>query len=235
MQVLESRPVGRFTVNLVLDDRGRDWGDVLCDEPILIFTRDRWGRTHVLHDGTRDVRESMLDVLRLADESYSWTDVLDAIGADWTWTDGGTLRVDSSSLKSVRYFKDAASAVRSIFRADYGKDLRDFRIHNFRTRDTRDGWVYAVWSQIELDRYAGRKDSCAPIETVQACLDGEVYGWTITDADGDVLDSCWGYIGDAESVLAEGESSARYLESEASARDAEVLESSRPDLYRVPT
>jgi hypothetical protein len=231
MHILESRPVGRFTVNLVPDDTGRDWGDVLGDEPILIFTRDRWGRTSVQHDGTRDVRESMLDVLRLADESYSWTDVLDAMDADWTWTDGGTLRVDSSSLKSVRYFKTADAAVRSIFRADYGKDLRDFRLHQF---STRDGWTYAVWSQAELDRYAGRKDACAPIATVQAYLDGDVYGWTITDADGDVLDSCWGYIGDAKDVLAEGEASARYLESEASARDAEVLESSRPDLYRVP-
>jgi hypothetical protein len=201
MHTLESRPVGRFTVRLVLDECFRDWGDVLCDEPILVWTRDRFGRTSVLHDGTRDVPESVLDILRLADESYSWTDVLDEMDADWTWTDGGTLRVDSSSLKSVRYFKTADAAVRSVFRADYGKELADFRLHQFRTRD---GWVYATWYQPELDRYAGTRDAPASVDTVQTYLDGEIYGWTVEDADGDVLESCWGWIGDAESCLAEG-------------------------------
>lgn len=227
MYTLEEKQIGRFKVTLEADDTYWTWEDVLCDGPILIFTRDRWGRSSVQHDGTKAVRESMLDVLRLADES-SWESVLDELDADYRYTDSGTLRVDSSSLKSVRYFKDAESAVRSIFRADYGQDLRDFRLHQLTTRD---GWTYAVWSQSELDRYAGTKDAKAPIETVQAFLGGEVYGWTVQDAEGDVLESCWGYIGDESFCMAEGESVARGLESDAQAEDARKLEASRLDLY----
>jgi hypothetical protein len=225
--VLEEKKVGRFTVKLMLDHMSRDWDDVVYDEPILIFTRDRYG-IRVQHDGTKTIQESMLDVLRLADESYSWTDVLDEIGADWRWTDAGRLRVDSSSLASVRYFKDAETAVRSIFRADFGADLRDFRLHQF---STRDGWTYAVWKQEELDSYAGVKDAKACTETIQAFLDGDIYGWTVEDADGDILDSCFGYIGDARDVLAEAEAEARRLEADALVQDAEVLEASRADLY----
>lgn len=227
MYTLETTEVGRFTVKLHPDDIFNSWQDILCDEPILIFTRDRWGRTWTQFDGTKTVQESMLDVLRLAEDS-DWTDVLDELDADYRWTESGSLYVDSSSLASVRYFKDAESAVRSIFRADHGKELTDFRLHQF---STRDGWTYAVYSQSELDKYAGIKDARAPLETVQAYLDGETYGWSVEDADGDVLDSCWGYIGDARDVLEDGEDVARLLEADAQAEDAKTLEASRADLY----
>lgn len=227
MYTLEEKRVGRFTVKLHPDDSFRSWEDVLCDEPVMILVRDRF-RTSVLFDGTKDVTESIADVLRAAEDAYSWADVLDEMDADWKWTDGGTLRVDSSSLKSVRYFKDAETAVRSIFRADYGRELTDFRLDRFSTRDAE---VYMAWYQPELDRYAGTKDACAPIETVRAYLDGEVYGWTVEDADGDVLDSCWGYIGDSSYCMADGESTARGLEDAAQAEDARTLEASRADLY----
>ena len=224
---LEEKSVGRFTVKLHPDEVFNSWEDVLCDEPVLIFARDR-GLDHVQFDGTETVRESMLGILRLAEESYSWTDILDEMDADWTWTDAGRLRVDSSSLSSVRYFKDAESAVRSIFRADYGLDLRDFRLERF---DTQRDVFFMVWNQRELDGYAGTKDAKAPVETVRAYLDGEVYGWTVEDADGDVLDSCWGYIGDASYPLSEAEDVARGLEDAAQAEDAKTLEASRADLY----
>ena len=227
MHTLEEKQVGRFDVKVHLDDCYMDWGDVLCDEPVMILAKGRHG-THVQHDGTKDVTESIADVLRVAEEAYSWTDVLDAMDADWTWTDGGTLKVDSSSLPRVRYFKDAERAVRSIFRADYGKEFSDFRLERFSTRDAE---VYVVWSQSELDRYAGTKDASAPIETIKAFLDGDVYGFTVEDSDGDVLESCWGFIGDWTYCMAEGEAVARYLEGEASETDARRLEESRPDLY----
>jgi hypothetical protein len=148
--------------------------------------------------------------------------------ADWKLTDAGRLRVDSSSLSSVRYFKDAESAVRSIFRADFGADLRDFRLERF---DTQRDVFFMVWNQRELDAYAGTKDAKAPVETVQAYLDGDAYLWTVEDADGDVLESCGGYIGDSRDVLAEAEDVARGLEDAAQAEDAKTLEASRLDLY----
>jgi len=227
MYTLEEKIVGRFTVNLHHDEDVTAWDEVLCDEPIIIFTRDRWGRSNVQHDGTKAVQESMLDVLRLADES-SWESVLDELDADYRYTDSGTLRVDSSSLKTVRYFKDAESAVRSVFRADFDAEFSDFRLHQFCTRD---GWTYAVYSQSELDKYAGVKDAKAPVETIQSYLDGDVYGWTVEDADGDGIESCWGYIGDSAYCMAEGESFALHLESKELTKDASGIEASRPDLY----
>lgn len=217
MYTLETKEVGRFTVKLHPDDNCRTWEDVLCDEPILVFTRERYGRTYVQHDGTKAVSESMLDVFHLMEDASEWTDVLDELDADYRWTENGSLCVDSSSLSSVRYFKDAESAVRSIFRADHGKELKDFRLERF---DTRDSEFYLVWYQHELDRYAGTKDATFPRETVRAYLDGEVYGWSVEDADGDVLESCWGYIGDARHVLKEGEDVARHLISELVERSA---------------
>lgn len=230
MYTLEEKQVGRLTVKLHPDEVFNTWEDVLCDEPILVFTRERYGRTYVQHDGTKDVSESMLDVLHLVEDASDWTDVLDELDADFRWTESGSLYVDSSSLSSVRYFKDAESAVRSIFRADHGKELKDFRLERF---DTRDSEFYLVWHQPELNKYAGTKDATFPRETVRAYLDGEVYGWSVEDADGDVLESCWGYIGDARDVLKEGEDVARYLEGEASKTDARRLEASRPDLYAM--
>lgn len=227
MYTLEKKKIGRFTVKLHPDDVFNSWEDVLCEEPVMILVRDRF-RTSVLFDGTKDVTESISDVLRLAEDASDWTDVLEEMDADWKWTDGGRLRVDSSSLPRVRYFRDAESAVRSIFRAEYGRELTDFRLERFSTRDSE---VYMIWYQPELNKYAGTKDACAPIETVRAYLDGEVYGWTVEDADGDVLDSCWGYIGDASYCMADGESVARGLEDAAQAEDAKTLEASRADLY----
>ena len=228
METIETKQVGRFDVEVYADwDVFNSWEDVLCDLPVVIFARDRF-RTSVLFNESKTVQESMLDVLRLADDSYSWTDVLDEMDADWKWTDAGRLRVDSSSLSRVRYFKDAESAVRSIFRADFGADLRDFRLERF---DTQRDVFFMVWNQQELDAFAGIKDASAPLETVRHFLDGDVYGFCVKDADGDVLESCGGLIGDWEDCMVEGEAKAKALEAGALTEDAKTLEASRADLY----
>lgn len=215
MYTLEEKKVGRFTVKLHPDDCYRDWEDVLCDAPVMILGKSRF-RTDVLFDNVRQVPSGEDIYFTLED-------------GDWEVLEDGRVRVDAYTLwNRPRYFKTLESAARRVLEDDSGLDLRDLRLERF---STQDGEVLAVWSQKELDRYAGTKDAMFPREAVRSYLDGEVYGWTVEDADGDVLDSCWGYVGDASYCMAEGEDVARGLEDAAQAEDAKELETFRPDLY----
>lgn len=47
------------------------------------------------------------------------------------------------------------------------------------------------------------------VETFDQYLTGAVYGYTVTDKDGDIVDSCWGFYG-LETVEEEGEGSLEY-------------------------
>jgi hypothetical protein len=49
------------------------------------------------------------------------------------------------------------------------------------------------------------------VEAYSAWANGEVYGWSIEDADGDVIDACGGYIGDSDYALQEGIEAAKEI------------------------
>lgn len=227
MYTLETKQVGRFTVKLHPDDVFNSWEDVLCDEPVMILGKSRF-RTDVLFDGSKQV-PSGTDIYFTLEDS-DWEEVLSSVyGLDWEVLEDGRVYVNAYTLwDRPRYFKTLESAARRVLEDDSGLDLRDLRFERF---STEDGEVLAIWSQKELDRYAGTKDATFPRETVRAYLDGEVYGWTVEDADGDVLESCFGYIGDASYPLSEAEDVARGLEADALKQDAKTLEASRADLY----
>lgn len=46
----------------------------------------------------------------------------------------------------------------------------------------------------------------AEIEELDQYIQGDVYGYQVFDPSGEVVDSCWGYYGDADYCLQEGES-----------------------------
>lgn len=48
------------------------------------------------------------------------------------------------------------------------------------------------------------------VETYDSYLQGQVFGYVVTDYEGDIVESCWGYF-DEDDALAEGISSAEYL------------------------
>jgi hypothetical protein len=48
------------------------------------------------------------------------------------------------------------------------------------------------------------------IKEWQAYLDGEVYGYVVEDAEGEQVDSCWGFIADQEECIAQGMDSAKW-------------------------
>lgn len=228
MYTLKEKQVGRFNVKIHTDDCYRDWEDVLCDEPVMVLAKGRYGRFDVLFDNSKQVPSG--DAIYFSLEDGDLEELLASVyGLDWEVLEDGRVKVDAYTLwDRPRYFKTLESATRRVLEDDSGLDLSDLRFERFSTQDAE---VLLVWSQSELDRYAGTKDAKAPIETVRAFLDGDVYGFTVEDGDGDVLDSCWGFIGDWTYCMAEGEDVARYLEGEASKTDARRLETSRPDLY----
>ena len=76
------------------------------------------------------------------------------------------------------------------------------------TKDVRDKAMACLRAEIEcLDQY----------------LTGRVYGYRVYDPEGDELDSCWGFYGEAAECLAEGMSVAKYHEEQAQKERAEVI------------
>lgn len=223
---VEKKQVGRFEV-VLWHDEYMNWQDVLCDEPILVFSKYRGG-THVLFDNSKTVSQDF-DVLSCVEDG-DWMEAIWQVDglADVETLEDGRVRVDSEWFKRPRYFKTLESAAKRTVLESCGLDLEDVQVQRFSTQDAE---VYMAWSKSELDKYAGIKDAKAPLETVRYFLDGDVYGFTIEDADGDVLDSCGGYIGDWQDVMAEAEAEAGHFEADALKQDAEVLEASRADLY----
>lgn len=59
-------------------------------------------------------------------------------------------------------------------------------------------------------REKARRCLTQEVATYDECLRGEVYGWIVTDNDGEVIDSCWGYVGDEDYVMSEGISVAEH-------------------------
>jgi len=228
METIEKKQVGRFEVE-VFADWDFDWDFALGDCPVLVFSKYR-GRSDVLFDESKQVPQA-LDVLASVEDA-DWGEVLASVyGLDWDVLEDGRVRVDAYTLwERPRYFKTLESATRRVLQDESGLDLEDVKVERFSTRDAE---VYVAWSQKELDRYAGIKDASAPLKTVRYFLDGDVYGFCVRDADGDVLESCGGFIGDWEDCMAEGESVARSIEADALTEDAKTLESSRTDLYAM--
>ena len=132
-----------------------------------------------------------------------------------------------------------------MFFTEYGRKMSDLKVESFHSRAYQSSTTYylAFW-QSELDSYAGRKDAPSGLGTYQSIIDGEAWGYVISgpyDDDGeesedfaDHLDSCWGFIGEYDYCMSEGESAAQDLEtkalSEDAARMAESIAESRPDM-----
>jgi len=230
MYTLEEKQVGRYMVEVYADvDLSTDWDFALGDEPVLVFSKCR-GRSDVLFDESKQVPQAF-DVLASVEDADWLEAVWYADGlADVETLEDGRVRVESDYFQRPRHFKTLESAAKRTIEESTGLDLEDVKVQRFSTRDAE---VYVAWSQKEMDRYAGSKDASAPLETVRHFLDGDVYGFCVQDADGDVLESCGGFIGDWEDCMADAEAEAQAMEDAASLEDAKTLEASRADLYAM--
>lgn len=72
------------------------------------------------------------------------------------------------------------------------------------------------------------------VEEYDSFLRGEVYGYIVENADGDHLDSCWGFIGDIKYVKEEATSAAKHEASRIKEKYAAMLEREATSAGDVP-
>jgi hypothetical protein len=143
------------------------------------------------------------------------------------WVPDDTRRQDSGDpapRARFSYFdpqlseEEMESEVADWWRCGYHCDpnCRDCEERAYRNEILRDHYFYeASWIGESYGWFVGEKTDfkdraqfeamCKSIEAEFKHLErGEVYGYEVTDADGDVLDSCWGFIGDAKYCLEQG-------------------------------
>ena len=241
--VAEEKRVGRYLVRVESDD---DYSleDCLGDEPVYLFGNDR-GFRKIADQSKRNFPSfSVLKAICEDDTREVLNLICDCRSSDWQWR-GGKCWAEHSDWQRGRYFKTEESACAAMFLAEYGRKMSDLNVESFHSQTYQSGATYylAFW-QSELDAYAGTKNAESCISSCQSIVDGDVYGFVISgpyDEDGeesedfdDHLDSCWGFIGESDYCLSEGESAAQYLENEALAEDAarmaESIAESRPDM-----
>ena len=231
MNICETERVGRYTVNVVYDDDG-SLSDAVNDEPIMIFER----RDGVILDQSKR-NFPPRDFLKAVDESDSdeqLAQLLDLQGwglNEYHVTDSGRYRVQSGNWRKPRYFDTQDKAIAALFRSEYGAELSDLKVEQFGRGDCRETYYLCFW-QSELDAYCGGKDCKSSVDSCQAILDGEVYGFIVSSDDDDHMESCWGFIEDAEYCMSEGKAAAAWLESKACDVDAAAIVESRPDMYQ---
>ena len=78
------------------------------------------------------------------------------------------------------------------------------------------GWIYITKDKIEAEGWTPEQADKyleGEVEVYDNYLTGEVYGFRIEDADGENVESCWGYYGDGgkEDMIKECKSTIDYL------------------------
>ena len=229
--VVKKETVGRFTVKIAVDnDVDLDWA--YNDEPVAIYGKEH-GRFWTVVDQTKagGVSAEFARAYEEGNTSECLNILCDYRYCGWEWING-KVQVEDTDWTRARYFKSEENALAALFLSEYGFPLSDLRVEQF--GDYRSTF-YLEFRQSELDSYAGNKNAVSCRESLQAIVDGEIYGFVIEDEDGETVNSCWGFIGPASRCLEEGIAAAKYLEAQAVEQDAitfaYVAESSRPDMY----
>lgn len=188
----ESKTVENYTVRVMADDEFLGWDYFLCDEPVTIICGN-----HVLFDNMSD---DIPQEIWKAIESEDWQEIVANIAHDYDEKSPEKVVVYLHDYDQAATYRSWQNAARGVFRREYGFELDDIRVERF---DTQRDVFFMIWRQSELDSYAGAKDARPPRDTVRAVIDGDVWGFTVEDSNGDVVESCWGFTGDADYCLNE--------------------------------
>ena len=198
--LLENIDYRGHTIELHYDDTGLELSDVLSDEPCAVISIDNYGRGYTIHDKCKARAVELPAVIRAV-----YDDDVDALafcfGLELRTTDK-RFGFEDDDLH-WHWYKSEARLFDGIL-----DHTGNATMHVQQLSTQRDTY-YFVWYQDDLDAYAGCTDAKPMISTVQALLDGEVYGYVIKNGDVDV-DSCWGFVGDSEYCLSQARSVVDY-------------------------
>jgi len=218
----DTKQVGRFTVRVESDDTQMRLEDVLCDEPVAVgWQVYRHGYSYDWIFREANLRTSAAAAFALLEQKGADDSLAEWNGFDF-YVDvlkDGRVKIEGDWPRP-RYFKNTDTALAFLWLDTFGFPISDMRYERF---DTRSDTLVMVWRQSELDTYAGVKDAKPPSESVRAWLDDDIWGFVVSDDDADHIESCWGFVGDADYCMAEGVAVAEYLESAAAKADAERM------------
>ncbi|MFM7008930.1 MAG: hypothetical protein ACKO0Z_06295 [Betaproteobacteria bacterium] len=236
---IDREDLRNYRVRVVIDDEQRDIGDAINDEPIAVYRLDYrhdWTSDELIDQTKLSCADGLLaraieerDLERLLDYySGSYWEVTKTPTKRYMLTGGGFIR--------PRLYKSEENVFNAILNQE-GVNWRDVRTARIDTRDTA---YFCMWSQSELDAYAGVKNAKPCTDTIRDWIDGNIYGFIIDEIDdeGDVIEdhveSVWGFYGDSDYCMSEGLSAAKWLQSKKDSEHAEALAceiaASRPDL-----
>ena len=171
--------------------------DVICAEPVSLvaFGRGRrYSGEYIIDQSKRNMPAPA--IIRAIGQDDDAT-IISELACDSEWCNG-RFKVESEYWSRPRYFKTEYNAACALFYAEYGAPLSDFRAEQI---DTRDSCYFVAFWQSELDEYAGCKNAKSRHDDIRAWLDGEIYGFTVYDSEGEFVDSCWGFIGEMEHAI----------------------------------
>ena len=195
MNAHDTKQIGRFTVTVYYDEYGQGLSDAVNDEPVMLCDM----RGNLILDQSK-LNFPSLAVLRAFEEGDTLGELCDMSYTDHGKTDSGNLWAEHADWDKRRYFGKSYDAMtRALFRAEYGREMSDLRVEQF-----GNGFYYLCFWQSEFDKYCGGKDCKSSVKSCQAIIDGDVFGYEVSDTEGQHLDSCWGFIGDPEHVMSEG-------------------------------
>lgn len=189
--------IGNYTLRVVADDEFYGWEHHLCEEPVQLAYRERFNNQTVFDNTSTDIPGDIWKAI----ESEEWCDIAESLAYMCEDRGPDKIVVFPYWYDQCVTFKSWENAARGMFKREYGFDLSDVKVERF---DTQSESYFMIWRQSELDTYAGVKNAKPPSATVRAVLDGDIWGYTITDRRGDVVGSCWSFEGAAEYCLSEG-------------------------------
>lgn len=189
-----------FTLKIVSDDLYRTWGD-MTDQPFVVVSRESaYQNWHVQYDGTAWSCPAHIAEWRILFERGEYADMVerafDVYDATSGLTDDGrvVLMVECADCEyRPRIFKSMESAAHRAFEMETGETIDNVKIHEMRDDHRSSSVAYMVWSQPELDAYAGAKNAKCGTEYFDDCYNGNVWGYSIEDQHGDCVDSCCGF------------------------------------------
>ena len=219
------------TVSINQDDLG--WY-MMTDDPMGVIGCDSWGRHWTVHAGGADVPD--FETCK-AIYNEEWQEIVERAAYDCEERASGVVVYPDWHDRAVT-FKTWRNAAKGML-ARVGVAMDDIKIETISPQYDQTGdRFYCIWSQSQLDKYAGCKNAVAQVEYAQSILSGDVWYITVSDKDEIAEYECSGgfvgeywcdYIQDAaremlEGVLAEKREKLATLA-------AIEMTNSRPDMY----